>query len=213
MATGFEFFARDLKVATASLEPTAINKAVAAFAKRELRRAIAEGIASPKYERFVNGRQGAAEETYSAPGAIVYEFVNWPVVIDAALAELRKRSPRRSGRFASSFIVIASGRAVVDDFTKIRTDAEIIITNFQPYVRKAETGRLGIPAYRLFTGTARSIRSRFAGAFTVKATFLDIRAGLHPSIPYKLKRSRGGRKDRQAGQPITYPAIVINPAN
>lgn len=214
MATGFEFFERDLKIATASLEPAEINKAVAIFAKKELARVIAEGIASPNYERFVNGRSGAAEETYQAPGAIVYEFTNWPIVISAALAELKRRGPRpRSGRFDSSYIVIAGGRAVVTDFAKIRADAEVIITNFQPYVRKAEVGFLGIPEQRLFKGTARVIASRFRGAFTIESKFVDVRPGLHAAMPYRLKmRASNDRISRKSGV-LSYPAIIINPVS
>jgi hypothetical protein len=214
MATGFEFFERDLKVATASLEPEAINKAVATFAKKEVARVIAEGIASPTYERFVNGRSGAVEEAYQAPGAIVYEFTNWPIVIGAALAELKKRGPRpRSGRFDASYIVIAGGRAVVTDFTKIRADAEVIITNFQPYVRKAEVGFLGIPEQRLFKGTARAMASRFRGAFTIESRFVDVRSGLHAAMPYRLKmRASRDRISRKSGV-LSYPAIIINPVS
>jgi hypothetical protein len=206
---------------------------VAKFARKELARVISEGIASPTYDRFVNGRQGAVEESYQAPGAIVYEFTNWPMVIAAALDELKKRGPGpRSGRFNSSYVVIAGGRAVVTDFTKIRADAEVIITNFQPYVRKAEVGYLGIPEQRLFKGTARVMASRFKGAFRFEAKFLNVRAGIHPKMPYKLKvgaklrlavqnnRSSAYRAGRQylsnrnaAGQPITYPSIIINPVS
>ncbi len=71
MATGFEFFERDLAVATAGLSPEMINRAVADFARQEVRRVIAEGIAAAKYDRYVNGVAGAPEEAYRAPGAIV----------------------------------------------------------------------------------------------------------------------------------------------
>lgn len=209
MATGFEFFERDLKVATAGLEPEAINKAVAAFAKQEVRRVISEGIASPQYDRFVNAVQGAPEEAYKAPGSIVYEFVNWPLVVNAALAELQKRAPRKSGRFASSLIIIVGGRVISDPSTIIGGQ-EVIITNAQPYVRKAEGGRLGIPRRRLFDGTKNAMARRFSGAFKFETRFLNISGGVHPLIPYVLKHSQGGRKDRQAGMPISYPAIIVN---
>lgn len=210
MATGFEFFERDLKVATAGMDDEAINRAVAAFARQEVARVISAGIASPQYDRFVNGAQGVPEEAFRAPGAIVYEFLNWPLVINAAIEELQKRSPRKSGRFASSFIVIVNGRAVAADFSKISPDAEVIITNAQPYVRKAEVGKLGIPEQRLFKGTARVLAGRFTGVFTFESRFLDIRAGLHPLIPYRLK-GRGGRDrvSRRSGA-ISYPSIIIN---
>jgi hypothetical protein len=211
MATGFEFFERDLRVSTAGMEPDAINRAVAAFARRELHRVIAEGAASPEYDRYVNGVAGAPEEAYRAPGAIVYEFTNWPLVIKAALEELQKRAPRKSGRFAGSFIVIAGGR-VINDFRNLPASAEVIITNAQPYVRKVEGGRLGVPRRSVFDGTKRALARRFSGVFQFETRFLDIASGVHPLIPYRLKHSQGGRKDRQAGMPITYPAIVINSA-
>ncbi|WP_287262952.1 hypothetical protein [Mesorhizobium sp.] len=228
---GFQFFERDLKLATAGMEPEAINKALAAFAKQELKRVIGEGIASPTYERYVNGVQNAPEDAVKAPGPIVYEFVNWPLVINAALEELRKRGPRsKSGRFASSYIVIVARRIVVTDFTKLRSDAEIIITNAQPYVRKAEVGYLGIPEQRLFHGTARVMGSRFRGAFTFESKFLTVPSGIHAGMPYILKGDgtirmaaqnrqssafRAGRDTlkSKAGHALTYPSIIINPVS
>jgi hypothetical protein len=226
---GLEFFDRELRIATADLEPDAINAALAKFARQELAKANAGG-ASPEYERYVNGRHGAVEETVQAPGPIVYEFINWPLIINAAVEELQKRSPRpRSGRFASSFIVIVGG-SVTTDFRSIRLDAEVIITNFQPYVRKVEGGkRLG--QKRVFDSTKNSLVRRFGSAFAFQTKFLNIGSGVHPEIPYILKgggarrraaqnsRSsafRAGREflatrsDRQPGQPISYPSIVIN---
>lgn len=212
MATGFEYFERNLKVATAGMEPEAINRAVAAFAKQEVRRVIAEGIASPLYDRYVNAMKGAPEEAYRAPGAIVYEFANWPLVVNAVLAELQKRSPRKSGRFASSFVVIVGGRTIITDYTKIRPGAEVIITNAQPYVRKAEVGLLGIPELRLFAGTARLMTSRFRGAFTFTSKFLDVPAGIHPLMPYRLKTGRSGDRISRKSGVLSYPSIIINPA-
>lgn len=215
MATGFEFFERDLRVATAGMEPEAINQAVAAFARQEVRRVIAEGIASPQYERYVNGVHGALEEAYKAPGAIVYEFTNWPLVITAVLDELKKRGPRpRSGRFDQSYVVIVGGRVLVTDYSKIRSDAEVIILNATPYSRKAEVGRLGIPEQRLFKGTARVIASRFNGAFSVTSRFLNVPSGIHPLMPYHLK-NRGRSNDRISRKSgvMTYPALIINPVN
>lgn len=207
---GLEFFDRELRLATADLEPAAINAALAKFARAELAKAISAG-ASPKYDKFVNGVEGAQEETVRAPGPIVYEFVNWPLVINAALAELQRRSPRKSGRLASSFIVIAGGRVVVTDFTKLRADTEIIITGSVPYIRKAETGLLGVPAGRLFAGTKNVLSRRFKDVWRFEVKFLDIKSGLHPAIPYRLKRGQG-RKGREAGAPISYPSLLINPA-
>lgn len=212
MATGFEFFERDLRVATAGMEPEAINRAVAAFAKQELRRVIADGSASPRYDRYVNGVEGAPEEAYMAPGSIVYEFTNWPLVINAALDELKKRGPRpKSGQFNSSYVVIVGGRLPVMDYSKIRSDAEVIILNAMPYSRKAEVGRLGIPEQRLFRGTQRVMSSRFNGAFTFQTKFLDVPAGINPMMPYHLKNRRSRDRISRKSGVLSYPAIIINP--
>ncbi|WP_136617063.1 MULTISPECIES: hypothetical protein [Mesorhizobium] len=239
----FDSFERDLKIATAGMEPAAISAALAKYARSELAKAIAAG-ASPQYDRYVNGVPGLAEEAVVAPGSILYVFSNWPLIINAALAELVKRSPRKSGRFAESFIVIVGGQPVTN-YASIPSDAEVIITDFQPYIRKVEGGLLGVKRRRVFDGTKNAMNNRFRGAFGFEAKFLNIASGVHPMIPYVLKggdqrtasvdalarwhgvpkpvilgwRAQGKnlgtvsakpRADRAAGQPITYPSIVIN---
>lgn len=203
---GFEFFERDLRLATAGLEPEAINKALAIFARQELAKAISAG-ASPEYEKYVNGRQGAAEETVRAPGPIVYEFVNWPLVIAAALTELQKRSPRKSGRYASSFIVMAN-QVPVADYRGIPADSEVVIFNAHPATRKIEVGT-NKTGKRHFDLSKVALNGRFREGFRFETRFLNIKAGIDPRVPYMLKR--GGRgKGRGAGAALTYPAIVIN---
>lgn len=207
MATGFEFFERDLKIATAGLEPAQVNAALAQFARAELAKVIAAG-ASPQYERFVNGRAGATEESVQAPGPIVYVFTNWPLVINAALEELKKRAPRRSGRYAGSFVVVVGGRTVVTDFTHLRPDAELVILNTQPYTRKMETGHNG-PGARHFDLSKAALNRRFKGAFRVEMKYVDVPGGIAARVPYLLKRTT---KRRAAGTPLSYPALIINAA-
>jgi hypothetical protein len=259
-----EYFERELKVALhGSLEQ--MNAELAAFAKSELRRVIAEGIASPIYERYVNGIHGAPEESVKIPNGILYTFSNWPLVINAALAELKKRSPVVSGRYANSFIVIVDDH-VVSDFAAIAASAEVIITNFQPYVRKLENGRNKKGRkHRIIDGARSVMASRYRGAFRFQTMYLNIAAGVHQGMPYILKGHQrsgsvstlatwygvpkpviegwlaqgkrlgtvdltarpaaqdrrssafragrdtlAGRKDSQAGMPISYPSIVIN---
>lgn len=225
---GFESFDRELRLATKGLEPAAINAALARFARSELAKAISAG-ASPQYTKYVNGREGAPEETVQAPGPIVYEFVNWPLVIDAAISELLRRAPRKTGRFHASFIVIANQR-LVTDYRQIAPYAEVIITNFQPYVRRVEAGKR-IGQKRVFDSSKNALSRRYGDLFRFETRFLNIATGVHPEIPYILKggaplraaamNSRssvfraGGthlarRKDTMAGQALTYPSIVIN---
>lgn len=205
--TGMDFFERDLRLATAGLEPQQINAALAKFARVELAKAIAAG-ASPQYERSVNGRIGAAEESVIAPGPIVYTFVNWSIAINAALAELQRRAPRRSGRYAGSFVVVVGGRTVVTDYSKLRPNAEIVIFSPMPYTRKIETGYNG-PGARHFDLSKSALNRHFKGAFEFEMKYVDVPGGINPLVPYKLKRTT---KRRAAGTPLTYPALIINAA-
>lgn len=225
MAT-FETFERDLRLATAGLDPAEINKKLAAFARSELAAVIASGQGNNRYDRFVNGRPGVAEESVQAPGPILYVFNWWQDVITAAVAELQKRSPRKSGRFVGSFIVLV-GEKLVTDYATIPGNAEVIITNAQPYVRKLEAARKG--SKRVFDGARLGLSRQFGNSYRVESRYLSIATGVHPMIPYILKgeynrlraarianpagfagQSFPKRKDMEAGQPITYPALIIN---
>lgn len=212
---GFEAFDREILLATTGLQPEEIDRALADFSRRELQKVQASG-ASRNYRLFVNGRPAVSEYEVEAPGPIVYEFALWEPILTFALETLRMRSPVKSGRFRASFIVLANQR-VVTDFDSIDGDDEVIITNFQPYVRKAENGLLGAKRFSIFDGAKRDLARRFGnsgrntpGAFAFETKWLNIAAGVHASIPYVLKGSRGRGKDRQAGMPITYPAVVMN---
>ncbi|MCV3738377.1 hypothetical protein OCK02_19405 [Rhizobium sp. TRM96647] len=223
-------------MATEGLEPEAIRVALAAFAKRSVSEIIASGRASPRFERYVNSRRGLPEEAVQLPGPIVYEFSLWEPIITFALEELRKRSPVKSGRFRNSFIVIVRG-AIVTNFDGIGAEDEVIITNFQPYIRKAEGGVLSTKRFAIFDGTKRALARAFgnegrnSSAFSFETRWLEMGSGLHPAMPYILKGSGAGvaaktsnrssafragrttlapRRDRQADMPITYPAVVIN---
>ena len=208
---GFEAFDRDLRLATADLEPEAINAALASFAKEELRKVIASGEGSSTYERYVNGRKGAAEETVQAPGPILYEFTNWPLIVRTALSELAKRAPVKSGRYAAGFVVLAGGMPV-KSFADIDPGAEVIIFNVRPYTRKIEVGANG-GGRKHFDGARQALNARFRGAFSVQLQFLNMRAGIHPDVPYRLHQAQGRRRGRQSGDVISYPALIINVAD
>jgi len=231
----FETFDRDIKVATAGLSQEAISAELALFAKTELAKVIKSGEGNANYTRFVGGIEGAPEESVDAPGPIIYQFAWWQEVIVSALGLLVANSPKRSGRYANSFVVLAS-QQVIHSFDEIPAGAEVIIFNAQPYTRKIEVGamQMSVPP-RHFDRATTALRRKFGanGAFRFASRFLDIKNGVHPLVPYVLKgdyaarynaqrRSlRAGaaipgharlrrRKDMDVGQPITYPSIVIN---
>ncbi|MCT7665670.1 hypothetical protein [Shinella kummerowiae] len=206
-----EEFGRELRFATAGLSHDAISKALAKFAREELAKVIKSGEGSPIYDLYVNGRPAATEDIVDAPGPIVYEFSWWRVIVRFALDWLAKNSPRRSGKFSASFIVLVDGKAV-SNFDNIPPTAEVMITNAQPYVRKVQVGamKMSVPP-RIFDRARGAVSRKFGSqTFRYEVRFLSLGGGVHPLIPYVLKHSQGRRKDRQAGMPITYPALVMS---
>ncbi len=230
--TTFETFGRDIRLASAGMSGEAMARELATFAKAELRRVIREGIASPIYQTFVNGAEGVAEESVKPPGPIVYVFLNWRLIIEHALEALVRNSPHKTGAFQRAFVVISGGR-IVTDYDAIGPNDEVIITNSRPYVRKIQVGamKMSVPP-RLFGKGRAAVFSRFGRQMlAAEVTFLNMPSGIHADIPYILKghqRVRAAarsqfssafregrttlarRKDLEAGQPLTYPALILN---
>jgi hypothetical protein len=209
----FSTFSRDLQLATADMEPSAINGALARFAKDELAKAIAAGEASSIYTRYVNGREGAPEESVQAPGPIVYDFSYWQPIIAFALDFLQKRSPVLTGRYGSTHVVML-GSQVVNPTAEIGAGEEVQIVNTQPYARKIEVGHMlmSMPD-GVYQDALRAVRSQFGrvidvrfrmvlipGGYTLKGVF---RRGYKPGARTKLKR------DTQAGARMTYPSLQM----
>ncbi len=195
--------------------------------------AVAESPVAQKLTRIaVNGAEGVAEESVKPPGPIVYVFLNWRLIIEHALEALVRNSPHKTGAFQRAFVVISGGR-IVTDYDAIGPNDEVIITNSLPYVRKIQVGamKMSVPP-RLFEKGRAAVFSRFGRQMlAAEVTFLNMPSGIHADIPYILKghqRVRAAarsqfssafregrttlarRKDLEAGQPLTYPALILN---
>lgn len=239
-----------LRLETEGMLPEMIAKELAKFAKQDVRKRQLAGLVAPRFTRYVNGREGLPEEAVTVPGNIVYVFSNWLLIIEVALAELKSRAPRRSGDFENSFLVIVNGK-LVTDYRWIAPDAEVIITNAQPYVRKINLGKgskfAGVPM--LFSYAQKAVLNRFKNEhkesmISAQVKYLSLPSGLHPLVPYILKGHQrltprpiaqnrkssnfralqdaglpthgftaSRRKDREAGQPLSYPALILNMVN
>jgi hypothetical protein len=207
-------FARDLKFATAGIEPEMIAPKLAAFARQKLAEVIQSGEASERYDKFINGREGAEEETVVFPGPIFYRFKYWREIIEFTLQSLAERSPDKSGRYKRSwFVMTPGGRA--KNFDDISINATVIFCNDQPYSRKIDVGhmRMSVPP-GVVEDVRRMVMSKFGNMVTAKRTMIPLPGG------YVLKgRFRRGyrefarrklRRDTAAGAQMTYPALLIN---
>lgn len=209
----FETFARDLKLATADMAPEAISRELARFARSSLADVIAAGEASTIYTKYVNGREGANEETVVPPGPIVYDFSYWQPILAFTLAELEKRSPRKSGDYIASHVVMVGSQVLRPD-AEIAAGEEVSVVATVPYARKIESGFQRVSTGdAVFQDVRRKVQSQFGRAVDVRFRMILIsngyilkgrfRRGYKPFARRKIQR------DTQAGSRMTYPAITM----
>jgi hypothetical protein len=157
---------------------------------------------------IADARRGAPIE--AAERQVIIEYGYLREVAQETLRALVARSPRRSGTYARSFVILVGG-AEVDTLEAIRHDtAEIVILNTSPYARRLEVGRRadGRPFViqvkpRIVEETAILARSRFGNMAKLSFGYFDLASG------YTLRRSAGRARGRRSGAAIRYPGIRI----
>lgn len=197
-------FERDLRVATAGLEPDAVRALLVRTALAALSEAQGAGEFPTQYITSVNGRVGGKEQSVEPPGPIVYTAVWWPEILEYGLTFAAARSPVLSGRFKRSWFAMENGSPVTN-FAAIPLNAECIITNDQPYSRKIEVGHMhmSVPP-GVVEDLVSALRRKFGNLITVRRKFISLEGA------YLLKRgSRRQRRARQGGRILSYPAAVI----
>lgn len=169
------------------LSPEAQSRALAGFAREQLAAAQAQNEQAlgvvPPHATYVDGRQTEALETVRPDGRIVFEFE----LINDALAWIGKAlvegSPVKTGKFASSFLVLADG-AIVPPGAPLPLAHEYTFVNSQPYARKIERG---------FSAQAPD------GVFDVVAYLADRRFGNIVDIRFGYTVLKTGAIDEWAG--------------
>ena len=162
--------------------------------------------------RIVDGVVGALEETVRAQ--IVYRYTRLDQPIIFALAFLKQISPVGTGKdhhpglFRDSWFAMVDGERT-EDFSRIPAGAVITITNDQPYSRKIDVGgmRLSVPPH-LVDQAAQVVSGRYGNSVTAQASYVTLQGG-YVMKGHGTHARRKLRKDVAAGQPMTYPALII----
>jgi hypothetical protein len=199
---GFRGFERTVSFAPDSADSRALAAQLADFARDMLVDAQAAGEFPDLYVRAVNGRRGVTEDGVRVPGPIVYT-ADWVREAAAfAIDQFERTAPRLTGRYRSSFFVMADGRTV--DPSEIRFGADVFVTNDQPYSRKIQVGAKGFSDARgLFDTVAAAVQREYAGVVRCQVRFIRLAGGATVT-------ARRGR--RTVTQELTYPAIRIDRA-
>lgn len=219
------FVTEDLSVET-------VRDLLIADVKAERERLIASGEASSSWNRTVNDVPDAPEADLRIGGSIVYNFGRIADVTAYALDMCRARSPVSSGAYRDAWSILVDDRIWTRDLEDLPFGAEVTIVNPAPYARKIDVGamqNMSAPA-KIIEGVRQSIFRQYPG-MTVWRKFINLSGTVgNFRTPYLLKggaarklakldmRSsayrRGTkylarRKDLAAGQPVTYPALII----
>lgn len=155
-----------------------------------------------------DGRRGAAIE--QASSLVIIEYGYMREVAQETLRALVARSPRVSGDYARSFVLLVNGQEA-DTLDAIRHETtEVVILNTSPYARRLEVGKRsdGRPFViqvkpRIVEEVAITARARFGNVARMSFGYFDLGSG------YTLRRSAGRAKGRRAGAAIRYPGIRI----
>ena len=215
MAIDFSAFERDVAAFAPSLDPDEMSRELAAFAREEVAKVIAEGIASPTYVRSVDGIRGAVEESVKGDGTgvILYEFSYLDEIAVWALNFCQASSPVLSGSYKESWFVTVNGAQWSLD-QQVPPGAEVMVTNDQPYHRKVETGhmKMSVPP-GIVERCAQQINNRFGNVVLAQVRFISLQGEYVLKGKGTRRRANGRRrqgKDQRAGRTLTYPAVVIN---
>lgn len=228
------FFAQRINaIIDRHLSPEAQSKMLADTAKRALKRAIDSGRGTPDYRVYVDGFEGAREETVKPTGTIVYRFNRMGSIVQFALSFLINRSPPRSSapispqhgkptHFRDGFYVGVDGKYILAadlNSKSVPPTAEIVIGNRVAYARKLDVQLVGgkrlnfnIPPF-LFDDTAREIKKRFGVLVEVKRVYTMDFPGqytLRREQQYGVGR-RKGRSRGRLGSRVESPALIISP--
>lgn len=219
-----------------AMSPQQRSARLAEVAKEGVAKLIQERRASPRYRRFVDGREGVPEEAVRPDGRIAYQFQYMAEIIVFALEFMRARGPGGPARtpvtsrnydrqaWRDSFILGLDGKFVpMQRFNpgKMGPVSEVIITNSRPYHRKAEIQYVGTKRlqFSVDPGTFLDARDAIKGRFGNMVT-VEWKQTVHFPGQYRLKgdqlrkHHRGGQFvgtsfRRRAGEPVESPALII----
>jgi len=196
-----------------------------AAAKAGLAAYLGTQVPRPGVKLEVDGHAAAREEEVKPFGIIVYRFLRMGQIIPYALKMAREFSPvgeandtrpGHPGLYRESWFTLVEGRKV--DVADIPPEAEVILTNNQPYSRKINTGAKGFERYvppGIVEKVRQAVLAKFGNLVEAQIVFLDLEAAytLKHDLRhiYRGRRYGAPRNDARAGMPITYPGVLFSP--
>lgn len=187
----------DKLIAAAQLQTQA---EIAAFARREHAKVMKAEPRPSSFRRFVDGREGASEESVRRNGVIEYHYQRLGEVVQFAMDTLFALSPVLSGDYRRAHTLFVGGVAVSNlQSWRPESGEEVYIANPLPYARKIELGKMKmrVPGSdRVYAQAEQILRRRFGNLAAIKFTYVPIADGAFYSaggLAGPIKRGPKGR--------------------
>jgi hypothetical protein len=156
-----------------------LQKVLVATAKREHGRVMATDPKPSTFQRFVDGHQGATEESVKPDGVIVYRYPRIEQVVQFAMEALFDLSPVLSGEYRSAHEVFVDGKPSAS-LKGWQSGQEVVIANRMPYARKIEVGKMTmrVPGTDLvYQQARRKVMARWGNVARIEFTYRAILGG------------------------------------
>lgn len=162
------------------------RKVLIGTAKREHGKVMVAEPQPNTFRRFVDGRQGAAEETVKPHGVILYQYPRLDEVARYALRvlfDLSPVGPPEDGHYRDRHTVYVGGKPVAS--LKGFSGPEIIVSNPLPYARKIEVGgmKMRVPGTDMvYQRAVRKVRARFGNVAAIHFLYQSIGDDRFPAL-------------------------------
>lgn len=202
---------RDIAVLVAEeLSPEARSAFLAEYAEEQIADVRAQNAQVlgqvPDYETIVDGRRGAMPATVKPNGVIVAEYDLLLEMFAWIGLQLVTHSPRRSGRYAASHILLADG-VEIDPNGVIPPAAEYVFLNSQPYARKIERGLSNQAPDGVYQAVTAVSNRRFGNIARALFGYRELSSGAVSA----WASGRFSRSASLASARLRQPAIIIRP--
>lgn len=157
----------------------ATHRAIVALAKREHGRVMTTDPRPGGFTRYVDGRKGAREEAVKPTGVIVYEYQRLDLVVQLAMETLFEKSPVLSGEYRNRHTIFLNGQPVTN-LAGWKPGDEVAISNYLPYARKIEMGKMKmrVPGTdHVYAQAAQIVKARYGNVASVRFTYRGISGG------------------------------------
>lgn len=209
-------FETTIRLQLDKFSPAEAQRRHVAIARAGLNAYLASQPSAPDVTIEVDGHHATSETEVRPFGIIVYRFSRMREIAGFALAELRRFSPIRSGRYRDAWFVMLNDAEA--SLAEVGSRDTVTLANDEPYSRKINVGAKGFTRYAppgVVEKARQSVLARYRSSVEAEIVFLTFGGGwvLRKSQQRKRKgRPYGGfRSDALKGMQVTYPALVLKP--